>query len=37
MVDEQPVLSVKNLAVAYKTRKRLINAVRDVSFDIYKG
>lgn len=36
-MDQMPVLSVKNLAVTYKTRKRDINAVRDVSFDIYKG
>jgi peptide/nickel transport system ATP-binding protein len=36
-MDEAPILSVKNLAVAYKTRKREVDAVRDVSFDIYKG
>lgn len=34
---EQPVLSVKNLAVTYKTRKRDVNAVRDVTFEIYQG
>ena len=32
-----PILSVKNLAVTYKTRKRDVEAVRDVSFDIYQG
>lgn len=36
-MDQIPILSVKNLAVTYKTRKRDINAVRDVSFTIYKG
>ncbi len=35
--QEQPILSVKNLAVTYKTRKRDVNAVRDVTFDIYAG
>ncbi len=33
----EPILSVKNLAVAYKTRKQDVNAVRDVTFDIYQG
>jgi len=37
MDDSSPILSVKNLAVTYKTRKRDIDAVRDVSFDIYRG
>ncbi|MEW5867812.1 MAG: ABC transporter ATP-binding protein [Chloroflexota bacterium] len=32
-----PVLAVKNLAITYKTRKRDINAVRDVTFEIYSG
>jgi peptide/nickel transport system ATP-binding protein len=36
-MSEQPILSVKNLAVTYKTRKRDVNAVRDVTFDIYAG
>lgn len=36
-MTEQPILSVKNLAVTYKTRKRDVNAVRDVTFDIYAG
>jgi peptide/nickel transport system ATP-binding protein len=36
-MNEMPILSVKNLAVSYKTRKREIDAVRDVSFDIYRG
>ena len=34
---EKPILSVKNLAVTYKTRKRDVNAVRDVTFDIFQG
>jgi peptide/nickel transport system ATP-binding protein len=37
MDDSSPILSVRNLAVTYKTRKREIDAVRDVSFDIYRG
>jgi len=36
-MSEQPILSVKNLAVTYKTRKRDVEAVRDVTFDIYAG
>ncbi|HSQ40286.1 MAG TPA: ABC transporter ATP-binding protein [Anaerolineales bacterium] len=36
-MEESPILTVKNLAVTYKTRKRDIDAVRDVSFDIYRG
>jgi peptide/nickel transport system ATP-binding protein len=35
--DRQPVLQVSNLAVTYKTRKRDVKAVRDVSFEIYEG
>ncbi len=36
-MTEQPILSVKNLAVTYKTRKRDVDAVRDVSFEIRAG
>jgi peptide/nickel transport system ATP-binding protein len=36
-MSEKPILSVKNLAVTYKTRKRDVDAVRDVTFDIYAG
>ncbi len=36
-MDEAPVLSVKDLAISYRTRTRDVNAVRDVSFDIYRG
>jgi peptide/nickel transport system ATP-binding protein len=36
-MNDTPILSVQNLAVTYKTRKRDIEAVRDVSFDIYRG
>ncbi|MCI0520333.1 MAG: ABC transporter ATP-binding protein [Chloroflexi bacterium] len=36
-MEEQPILSVQDLAVTYKTRKRDIHAVRDVSFDIHRG
>ncbi len=34
---DQPVVKVKNLGLAYETRKGDINAVRDVSFEIYRG
>ncbi|RPH55486.1 MAG: ABC transporter ATP-binding protein, partial [Chloroflexi bacterium] len=36
-MDESPILSVKNLAVTYKTRKGEVDAVRDVTFDIRRG
>ncbi len=36
-MTQPPVLAVKNLAIAYKTRKGQVNAVRDVSFEIYRG
>ena len=31
------ILSVKNLVVKFKTKTGIINAVRDVSFSVYKG
>ncbi len=36
-MKEEPILSVQNLAIAYKTRKGFIQAVRDVSFEIMPG
>ena len=36
-LSAEPILSVKNLAVTYKTRQRDVDAVRDVSFDIFQG
>jgi len=36
-MDQTPVLSIKNMAVTYLTRKRAVDAVRDVSFDIFLG
>ncbi len=36
-MDQSPILSLKNVAVKYKTRKRDVEAVRDVSFDIFRG
>jgi peptide/nickel transport system ATP-binding protein len=36
-MSKQQILSVNNLAVTYKTRKREVNAVRDVSFEICAG
>ncbi len=34
---ESPILSLKNVAVTYQTRKGAVDAVRDVSFDIHSG
>ncbi|MFC1464802.1 MAG: dipeptide ABC transporter ATP-binding protein [Candidatus Brachytrichaceae bacterium NZ_4S206] len=36
-LNQQPVVSVKNLAIAYETARGLVPAVRDVSFDIHRG
>jgi len=36
-MSESPILSVKDLAVSYKTRKGEVDAVRDVTFDIQRG
>lgn len=36
-MDQFPVLTLKNVAVTYRTRKRNVDAVRDVSLDIYRG
>jgi peptide/nickel transport system ATP-binding protein len=35
--NDQPIISVQNLGIAYETRKGDIHAVRDVSFNIYRG
>jgi peptide/nickel transport system ATP-binding protein len=35
--EAAPVLALTNVAINYKTRKRVINAVRDVSFEIFEG
>ena len=35
--SNEPVISVRNLAIAYETRKGDIVAVKDVTFDIMKG
>ena len=34
---DQPVVRVKNLGIAYETQTGDINAVRDVSFEIFRG
>ncbi len=34
---DQPVVTVQNLGLAYETRKGDIHAVRDVSFELYRG
>jgi len=36
-IVNDPVLEVKNLAIAYKTRKMDVNAVRGVSFQVCQG
>lgn len=33
----EPVVSVRNVGIAYETRKGDVQAVKDVSFDIHKG
>ena len=35
--NKQLVLSVKDLAVSFKTDAGLVHAVRGVSFDLFKG
>jgi oligopeptide transport system ATP-binding protein len=35
--DNQPILSVNNLKVSFKTDEGLVHAVRGVSFDLYQG
>ncbi len=37
LTDTDTVLSVNNLSICYKTRKALVKAVRDVSFNIHRG
>jgi len=34
---EQPLLSIRNLTLEYKTRKGYVSAVKDVSFDLMAG
>ena len=34
---EQPLLSIRNLTLEYKTRKGYVSAVDDVSFDLMAG
>ena len=36
-MNREKVLEVKNLTVSFKTPNGLVRAVRDVSFDLYKG
>lgn len=36
-MSKEKVLEVKNLTVSFKTPNGLVRAVRDVSFDLYKG
>ncbi|MGB9586506.1 MAG: ABC transporter ATP-binding protein, partial [Anaerolineales bacterium] len=36
-MDNETILELDSLAISYKTRKRIIDAVRDVSFTIQKG
>jgi len=36
-MDQSPILTLNNVAVTYKTRKRDVDAVRDVSFEISRG
>lgn len=34
---KEKVLSVKNLTISFKTHGGMVQAVRDVSFDLYQG
>jgi peptide/nickel transport system ATP-binding protein len=36
-MEEQPLLSIRNLTLVYKTRKGYVSAVDDVSFDLLPG
>ncbi|MGB9641221.1 MAG: dipeptide ABC transporter ATP-binding protein [Anaerolineales bacterium] len=36
-MSQETILKLENLAISYKTRKRVIDAVRDVSFTIERG
>ena len=36
-LDKEIVLSVKNLTVKFFTKKRIVNAVNGISYDLYKG
>ncbi|MBP5250936.1 MAG: ABC transporter ATP-binding protein [Treponema sp.] len=36
-MNGEVILSVKNLEVNFRTNKGLVHAVRDISFDLYKG
>ena len=37
MAEKEKVLEVKNLEISFKTDGGLVRAVRDISFDLYKG
>ncbi len=37
MATKEKVLEVKNLVISFKTDNGLVRAVRDISFDLYKG
>lgn len=37
MVDQSPLLQVKNLTVTFGSKRRPFTAVDNVSFDIYRG
>ena len=33
----QPLLSVKNVSLEYRTEQRTVRATHDVSFDVFRG
>lgn len=37
MMNKEKVLEVKNLTISFRTPNGLVRAVRDISFDLYKG
>jgi oligopeptide transport system ATP-binding protein len=37
MEDKEKIIEVKNLSISFRTNNGFVRAVRDVSFDVYKG
>ncbi|WP_026558829.1 ABC transporter ATP-binding protein [Bacillus sp. J37] len=36
-MSKQPILQIKNLSVSFRSEKKVVPAVKDISFDLYKG
>ena len=37
MDEREKILQAKNLTISFRTNEGMVRAVRDVSFDLYKG